>query len=56
MMCASIAISGIQLITKCGITNRIITIVSVPLDSGMNLVLGGKGNKRQRAAVPPFSA
>ena len=59
MMFASIAISGIQLITKYGITNRIITIVSVSLGVGyglgvtsgaiaglgpnINLVFGGGG-------------
>ena len=59
MMFASIAISGIQLITKYGITNRIITIVSVALGVGyglgatagaiaglgtnINLVFGGSG-------------
>lgn len=59
MMFASIAISGIQLITKFGITNRIITIVSVALGVGyglgatagaiaglganVNLVFGGSG-------------
>ena len=57
MMFSSIAISGIQLITKYGITSRIITIVSVSLGvgyglgvtsgaitglgSGINLVFGG---------------
>ncbi len=59
MMFSSIAISGIQLITKYGITNRIITIVSVALGVGyglgattgaivglgtnINLVFGGSG-------------
>ena len=59
MMFSSIAISGIQLITKHGITNRVITIVSVSLGvgyglgvtsgaitglgSGLNLVFGGGG-------------
>ena len=59
MMFSSIAISGIQLITKYGITSRIITIVSVSLGvgyglgvtsgaitglgSGINLVFGGGG-------------
>ncbi|MBQ9156796.1 MAG: purine permease [Eubacterium sp.] len=59
MMFSSIAISGIQLITKHGITNRIITIVSVALGVGyglgatsgaiaglgtnINLVFGGSG-------------
>lgn len=59
MMFASIAISGIQFITKYGITNRIITIVSVSLGVGyglgvtsgaivglgssINLVFGGGG-------------
>ena len=59
MMFSSIAISGIQLITKHGITNRVITIVSVSLDvgyglgvtsgaitglgTGLNLVFGGGG-------------
>lgn len=59
MMFSSIAISGIQLITKYGITNRIITIVSVSLGVGyglgatagaisglgsnINLVFGGSG-------------
>lgn len=59
MMFASIAISGIQLITKYGITTRIITIVSVALGVGyglgatagaitglgsnVNLVFGGSG-------------
>jgi len=59
MMFSSIAISGIQLITKYGITNRIITIVSVALGVGyglgatagaitglgtnLNLVFGGSG-------------
>lgn len=59
LMFASIAISGIQLITKHGITNRIITIVSVALGVGyglgatsgaiaglganVNLVFGGSG-------------
>jgi xanthine/uracil permease len=59
MMFSSIAISGIQLITKHGITNRIITIVSVALGMGyglgatsgaiaglgnaVNLVFGGSG-------------
>ena len=57
MMFSSIAISGIQLITKHGITNRVITIVSVSLGvgyglgvtsgaitglgTGLNLVFGG---------------
>ena len=59
MMFSSIAISGIQLITKHGITNRVITIVSVSLGvgyglgvtsgaitglgTGLNLVFGGGG-------------
>jgi xanthine/uracil permease len=59
MMFSSIAISGSQLITKYGITNRIITIVSVALGVGyglgatagaitglgtnLNLVFGGSG-------------
>ena len=59
MMFSSIAISGIQLITKHGITNRVITIVSVALGVGyglgatagaitglgstVNLVFGGSG-------------
>ena len=59
MMFASIAISGIQLITKHGITNRVITIVSVALGVGyglgatsgaiaglgstVNLIFGGSG-------------
>ena len=59
MMFSSIAISGIQLLTKHGITNRIITIVSVALGMGyglgatagavaglgnaVNLVFGGSG-------------
>ena len=59
MMFSSIAISGIQLITKYGITSRIITIVSVSLGVGyglgvtsgaiaglgssINLVFGGGG-------------
>ncbi|MBQ6116986.1 MAG: purine permease, partial [Oscillospiraceae bacterium] len=59
MMFSTIAISGIQLITKYGITNRIITIVSVALGVGyglgatagsiaglgptVNLVFGGSG-------------
>ena len=59
MMFSSIAISGIQLITKHGITNRGITIVSVSLGvgyglgvtsgaitglgTGLNLVFGGGG-------------
>ncbi len=59
MMFASIAISGIQLITKHGITPRIVTIVSVALGVGyglgatsgaitglgvnINLVFGGSG-------------
>lgn len=59
MMFSSIAISGIQLITKYGITNRVITIVSVALGVGyglgatsgaivglgtnINLVFGGSG-------------
>lgn len=59
MMFASIAISGIQLITKHGVTNRVITIVSVALGVGyglgatsgaiaglgtnINLVFGGSG-------------
>lgn len=59
MMFASIAISGIQLITKYGMTSRIITIVSVSLGvgyglgitsgsiaglgEGINLVFGGGG-------------
>ena len=59
IMFASIAISGIQLITKYGITSRIITIVSVSLGVGyglgvtsgaivglgsaINLVFGGGG-------------
>ena len=37
MMFSSIAISGIQLITKHGITNRVITIVSVSLGVGYGL-------------------
>ncbi len=59
MMFSTIAISGIQLITKYGVTNRIITIVSVALGVGyglgatagaitglgssVNLVFGGSG-------------
>lgn len=59
MMFSSIAISGIQLITKYGVTNRVITIVSVALGVGyglgatagataglgstLNLVFGGSG-------------
>ena len=59
MMFSSIAISGIQLIPKHGITNRVITIVSVSLGvgyglgvtsgaitglgTGLNLVFGGGG-------------
>lgn len=59
MMFSSIAISGIQLITKYGVTNRVITIVSVALGVGyglgatsgaiaglgtnVNLVFGGSG-------------
>ena len=59
MMFSSIAISGIQLITKHGITSRVITIVSVSLGvgyglgvtsgaitglgTGLNLVFGGGG-------------
>lgn len=59
MMFSSIAISGIQLITKYGVTNRVITIVSVALGVGyglgatsgaivglgtnINLVFGGSG-------------
>lgn len=59
MMFSSIAISGIQLITKHGITSRVITIVSVALGVGyglgatggaisglgssINLVFGGSG-------------
>lgn len=59
MMFSSIAISGIQLITKYGLTSRVITIVSVSLGvgyglgvtsgaiaglgSGINLVFGGGG-------------
>ena len=59
MMFSSIAISGIQLITTHGITNRVITIVSVSLGvgyglgvtsgaitglgTGLNLVFGGGG-------------
>lgn len=59
MMFSSIAISGIQLITKHGITNRVITIISVSLGvgyglgvtsgaitglgTGLNLVFGGGG-------------
>ena len=59
MMFSSIAISGIQLITKHGVTSRIITIVSVALGVGyglgatsgaiaglgtnINLVFGGSG-------------
>ncbi len=59
MMFSSIAISGIQLITKHGVTNRVITIVSVALGVGyglgatsgavaglgssVNLVFGGSG-------------
>jgi len=59
MMFSSIAISGIQLITKHGVTSRVITIVSVALGVGyglgatsgaiaglgsnMNLVFGGSG-------------
>ena len=59
MMFSSIAISGIQLITKHSITNRVITIVSVSLGvgyglgvtsgaitglgTGLNLVFGGGG-------------
>ena len=59
MLFSSIAISGIQLITKHGITNRVITIVSVSLGvgyglgvtsgaitglgTGLNLVFGGGG-------------
>ncbi len=43
MMFSSIVISGIQLITKYGITNRVITIVSVSLGLGYGLgsVTGG---------------
>lgn len=37
MMFSSITISGIQLITKYGVTNRIITIVSVSLGVGFGL-------------------
>lgn len=37
MMFSSIAISGIQLITKYGVTNRVITIVSVALGVGFGL-------------------
>ncbi len=37
MMFASIAVSGIQLITKYGITNRVITIVSIALGLGYGL-------------------
>ena len=59
MMFSTIAISGIQLITKHGVTNRVITIVSVALGVGyglgatsgaivglgsaLNLVFGGSG-------------
>ena len=59
MMFASIAISGIQLITKHGVTSRVITIVSVALGVGyglgatsgaivglgdtVNLIFGGSG-------------
>ena len=59
MMFSSIAISGIQLITKYGVTTRVITIVSVALGVGyglgatsgaiaglgtnINLVFGGSG-------------
>jgi len=59
MMFSSIAISGIQLITKYGLTNRVITIVTVSLGVGyglgvtsgaiaglgssINLVFGGGG-------------
>ena len=59
MMFSSIAISGIQLITKHGITNRVITSISVSLGvgyglgvtsgaitglgTGLNLVFGGGG-------------
>lgn len=59
MMFSSIAISGIQLITKFGVTGRIVTIVSVALGLGyglgatsgaiaglgqnMNLIFGGSG-------------
>ena len=59
MMFSSIAISGIQLITKHGVTSRVITIVSVALGvvyglgatpgaiaglgANVNLVFGGSG-------------
>lgn len=66
MMFSSIAISGIQLITKYGVTNRIITIVSVALGVGyglgatsgaiaglganINLVFGGQRHCARRSA------
>jgi xanthine/uracil permease len=37
MMFASIAVSGIKLITKHGITNRIVTIVSISMGLGYGL-------------------
>ena len=63
MMFSSIAISGIQLITKHGITNRVITIVSVSLGVGYGLGVtsgaitglgtGGKGRHRRRGGRRP---
>ena len=37
MMCASIVVSGIQLVTKDGVSNRTVTIVSVALGLGYGL-------------------
>ena len=37
MMFASIVVSGIQLITKDGVSNRVVTIVSVALGLGYGL-------------------
>ena len=37
MMFASIAVSGIKLLTKFGITNRVVTIVSISMGLGYGL-------------------
>ena len=37
MMFASIAVSGIKLLTKHGITNRVVTIVSIAMGLGYGL-------------------
>ena len=46
MMFASIAVSGIKLLTKYGVTNRVVTIVSIALGLGYGLEGGGLPSRR----------